>query len=377
MRHRLAAAFLLAALSISASCGDSSIKYYNLGVEAAQRNDIDEAIAMWRRSLEIRPDDPDTRYNLGMALLEKKQYAEAQMHFERAAAIRADDYELQYALGRTLEMQGDLTAAKKAYRFAVDLRPNSAGPNIGLASIALAQKQYASAEKYATEALRFAPRDPRANLILSESFHRQGNNQAAYAQLISARSYLSGDPDYLLLLGEVMNARRMFPDALSTLLLSKDAGQESSNLYYGLGVATHELQMYRDAEEYFRLALFRDKSNAAAWRGLARTRFELGDMPGSLDAWKQARTLEPDDGESELGIAIVHIRQRDFERAAAVLVPLSSRADAPPRTLYYLGHTLMRLGRTSEAKRAFERFLDGWQGEPALADEVREILVTL
>lgn len=376
MIRRTAPPLLMILLAVAA-CGDSSIRYYNLGVEAAQRGDLDEAIDMWGRSVAIRPDDPDTRYNLGLALLEKGRYAEAQIHFEKASAIRADDYDLQYALGRALEMQGELTEAKKAYRFAADLRPNFAGPNTGLASIALAQGQYATAEKYATEALRFAPRDPRANLVLSEAYYRQGNHQAAYAQLISARSYLSDDPEYLLLLGEVMNARRMFPDALSALLRSRELGQGSSALFYNLGIAAHELGMYRDAEEYYRLALFRDRSNADAWRGLARTRFELEDMNGSLEAWREAARLEPSDPETALGISVVHLRQREFEKAAAVLETLASRPDAPPRTMYYLGHTLMRLGRLAEAKRAFERFIDTWQGEPALLDEVREILVTL
>jgi len=377
MSRRITVTFALVVALLSASCGDSAIKYYNLGVEAAQRDDIDEAIAMWRKSLEIMPNDPDTRYNLGMALLEKKEYVEARIQFEKAAAIRADDYELQYALGRVLEMEGDLVGAKKAYHFASDLKPNFAGPNTGLASIAIKQEQFASAEKYATEALRFTPRDPRANLILSEAYYRQGNQQAAYAQLISARSYLSGDPDYLLLLGEVMNARRMFTDAFTTLTEAKDAGQESSELYYNLGYAADELQMYAEAEKYYRLSLYRDKTNADAWRGLARTRFELDDLPGSLEAWDQARKLAPGDGDVELGIAVVYIKQRDFEKAVSVLEPLSRRSDAPPRTLYYLGHSLMRIGRSAEAKRVFQRFIDTWQGEPALADEVRDILVTL
>lgn len=34
-------------LVLAVSCTDLAVKYYNLGVEAASRNDLDEAIEMW------------------------------------------------------------------------------------------------------------------------------------------------------------------------------------------------------------------------------------------------------------------------------------------------------------------------------------------
>ena len=64
-RRALAAAFLLLSCLAASGCSDSGIKYYNLGVDAARRDDLDEAIGYWRRSLEYNPGDPDTRYNLG------------------------------------------------------------------------------------------------------------------------------------------------------------------------------------------------------------------------------------------------------------------------------------------------------------------------
>ena len=168
MRRMAAAAAMAAILGCLSSCGgEKAIRYYNLGVEAAQRGDLNEAIAMWRSSLEHRPDDPDTRYNLGMAYLQKEQYQDALRHFKAADAIRPDDHELQYALGRALEMMRDYTGAKRAYRYAHGLKLNFHAPLTGLASIALLEEQYGSAEKFAAEAIKFAPLDARANLILA------------------------------------------------------------------------------------------------------------------------------------------------------------------------------------------------------------------
>jgi Flp pilus assembly protein TadD len=364
-------------LMFTVSCGDSALKYYNLGVEAAQRDDTDEAIVQWRKSAELNPSDPDTRYNLGMALLVHEEYAEAEKHFLVAAGIKSDDYRLQYGLGYSLEMQGKYSEAKKAYRYSISLKSNFHPPYSGLGAIALEQGLYNTAEKYTTDALRYSPYDKRGNLVLAEAYYMQQNYQAAYAQLISSRSWIGLEPDYLLLLGKVMNARHMYVDARHTLLMAKDAGKSGTDLFLHLGIASFETEDFKDAREYYRLALYRDDTNVEAWTGLARTDYELDDLEESLEAWNRARALTPDDPEIDLGISIIHIRTRNFEKAVSILEKLSARDDAPPRTFYYLGHSLMRLGRREEARESFELFLVKWQGDEALAGEVRELLITL
>lgn len=374
-RVHIAAACLLLAMIVS--CGDSALKYYNLGVEAADRDDLDTAIDYWRKSIEIDPSDPDTRYNLGMALLDREEYAEAEENFKAAAAVKNDDYRLQYGLGRSLEMQGKYSEAKKAYRFSISIKSNFHPPYTGLGAIALRQGLYSSAENYATDALRYSPYDTRGNLVLSEAYFMQENYQAAYAQLISSRAWIGTEPDYLLLLGKVENARHMYADATQTLLSARDAGVTTTDLYLNLGIALFELEDFKGAYEYYRLALYRDDTNVKAWLGLARTEYELDNLQGSLEAWKKARVLTPEDPVIDLGIAMIYIRTRDFDQAVTVLEALRARGDAPPRTLYYLGHSLMRAGRREDARRAFELFLLKWNGDEAMADEVREILVTL
>ncbi len=374
-RVSIVAAGLLLAFTVS--CGDSALKYYNLGVEAAQRDNIDEAIAQWRKAAELNPSDPDTRYNLGMALLGREEYAEAEEHFLAAARIQSDDYRLQYGLGHSLEMQGKYAEAKKAYRYSISLKSSFHPPYSGLGTIALEQDLYSTAEKYATEALHYSPYDKRGNLVLAEAYYMQQNYQATYAQLISSREWIGTEPDYLLLLGKVMNARHMYADAIQTLLTAKDAGKSGTDLFLHLGIASFGTDDFKDAREYYRLALYRDNTNADAWTGLARTEYELDYLEESLEAWNRARALAPDDPEIDLGIAIIHIHTRNFEEAVTVLEKLRARDNAPPRTLYYLGHALMRLGRRDEARKSFAMFLVKWQGDEALADEVREILVTL
>ena len=57
-----------------------------------------------------------------------------------------------------------------------------------------------------------------------------------------------------------------------------------------------------------------------------------------------------------------------------MLTGIADREDTPSRTLYYLGHALMRTGEMEEAKRRFEAFVATWRGDRRLIDEVQSIL---
>ena len=43
---------------------------------------------------------------------------------------------------------------------------------------------------------------------------------------------------------------------------------------------------FKDAYEYYKLAVYRDDTNAEAWKGLAKTEYELDHLDASLDAWR-------------------------------------------------------------------------------------------
>ena len=70
-------------------------------------------------------------------------------------------------------------------------------------------------------------------------------------------------------------------------------------------------------------------------------------------------------------------RARFQEEAVRILRELANESDAPQRTLYYLGHAYVRTGDTEAAVETFNRFMETWEGDPRLLEEVGEIVKTL
>jgi tetratricopeptide (TPR) repeat protein len=377
--------FMLAALlactvlfSALAGCGsDKSLKYYNLGVDAANRNDLDGAISLWTESLKYRPDNPKARYNLGVALFEEKKYAPAADQLREAARLDPRDFQALAYLGNSLEALDSLVEAKSSYSRAVNINPNYEPALAGLASIALKEGQYQTAEDYATTAAQIEPEDIQANLLLSEAYDRLGDHEAAYAQLGLARRLAPNNPEVFFLLGKVAYARHMYSDAVEALESARKLGMSTADLFLYLGLSAGAMDDLASAENYFKLAVFKNDTSAAAWKGLAETYVRTKKWSEASPAVSKALALNPDDMELYIDRARVELNAGDFAAAAADLEKVERSPDAPPITFYYLGHAYLRSGDRAKARAAFERFIEKGQASKSLIEEAKTILSTL
>lgn len=79
----------------------------------------EEAMAAYRRALQINPDLPDAHLNLGRILHERGEVGGAEMHYRLALGARPDDSTAAYNLGVALQDQERLEEAAHAYQMAL------------------------------------------------------------------------------------------------------------------------------------------------------------------------------------------------------------------------------------------------------------------
>ena len=56
---------------------------------------MDEAIAQYRKAVEVKPDFPDAHYNLGIAFIQKGQINDAVAEFQEAVHLNPNDSSAQ------------------------------------------------------------------------------------------------------------------------------------------------------------------------------------------------------------------------------------------------------------------------------------------
>ncbi len=364
-----------AILAPISGCGpDKSVRYYNLGLDAAKREDYAGAVELWSEALRYRPDDPETRYNLGAALIAMKRYSEAETHLREAAAVNSLDADAQQLLGKSLEEQDRLPEAKNAYEFALGIEPTHVPSLIGLASIALKEGQARSAENYATRATALDPGNLEASMLLSEAYFRNDDFNAAYGQILSARRLGPPNASLYLLTGKIAYSRHMYADALDALRSARALGSATDELFCYLGLANLALGDTGEAETEFRLSIYKNRENANAWKGLAETYIREKRWSEAGEAVEQASRIDPSDPGIVLNGAAVRMGTGDLSGAVRVLEALRAHPRYPSITDYYLGHAFLRMGNDEQARTAFKRFVETWEGDQALAEEAKALV---
>jgi tetratricopeptide (TPR) repeat protein len=108
--------------------------WYERGAEL-EEDSPEEAMAAYRRALEIEPGLADAHVNLGRLLHERGETAGAERHYRMALAARPDDTTAAYNLGVVLQDLGRLREAADAYVAALELDRTLADAHYNLSGI--------------------------------------------------------------------------------------------------------------------------------------------------------------------------------------------------------------------------------------------------
>ena len=114
---------------------DFAQAHYNLGNALKDLGNLDEAVACYRRALELRPDYAKAYNNLGVALCDQGKPDEAVACCRRALELRPQDAQTHFNLGSALEWIGDLAGAEDCFRAALGHNPRFALAHYKLAEL--------------------------------------------------------------------------------------------------------------------------------------------------------------------------------------------------------------------------------------------------
>ena len=109
--------------------------WYEQGLALEYEEEVEEAMASYRRALELDANLPDAHLNLGRLLHERGEAAEAERHYRLALAARPGDATAAFNLGVALQDLKHLRDAAKAYEAALASDPGYADAHYNLAGV--------------------------------------------------------------------------------------------------------------------------------------------------------------------------------------------------------------------------------------------------
>ena len=141
--------------------------FEGMAILQVRRGDYADAIASYRRVLELTPDDHDAKVGLGRALAFDGQYDAALRNFQELLQERPGDTDALEGLARVQAWAGRPAAALPIFQNLAAHYPANPEYAVGLARVEMNLHQYSEARKTLTALLAAHPRNRDAQLQLA------------------------------------------------------------------------------------------------------------------------------------------------------------------------------------------------------------------
>jgi len=311
----------LFAKAVSADPKDYAAHFHLALSQSMLRRDA-EALAEYKKVLELKPGLYEAELNLGILLLRNKQAADAAAYLQRAAEQKPKEFRPRWYYAEAL-LEGDPAKAEAEYRAALELNAKSAAAELGLARSLARQNRLADAAPHYRAAAQLDASYKDALLELADGYEK--NKQAAEAIAIyqqfpenaGAQEHLgrlllesqhSSDaiapleaavqkdptPANRLALATAYVFEKHFDKALPLLdqIAAAEPGNYSIRMMYGR--ALRDSKKYDPAAQQFFQAARIKPGEKEAWNELAGMLYLLEKYPESLAALDKARALGDD-----------------------------------------------------------------------------------
>ena len=308
---------------------------HNLGAALASRKRYAEAEPLIRKALSIQNNYIQAHLTLAALLIDTGRIAEAEPHLRYAAKRRPGNPLITAHLGDLEVAKGNKNKAAEYYREALSKTPIlRAACNLG--TIYIAEGKLKEAKAVLEEAVSASPAASRPRYLLGVLAMRGGEPRIAVihfrnALMISPSSIeirnaldnalkeamghakeiaacldqLKEKPDderILLRLGKLLLAAGRPEEAVPRYRQVLSRNSKSLEAMKGLGDAMIMLKRYREAEDYYFMALREAPNNAVLHHNLASAMAYQGKYEPAVVHYREALRLNPEYKEAELNL---------------------------------------------------------------------------
>ncbi len=194
--------------------------YFETAMDKYVQKLYDEAIPLYRKFLEIAPNDFQGRYFLARCLDHTGNTAEALKTYAHALRISSEDYDAHYYLGSLLFKTGEDKRALEHFQAAHRSMPALGSAVVQMGNVHRARKEYEKAGEYYRQALALEPEQPESRIALAVLRRDQGDPGGARKDLEAVvKKWKDSSPAYyelgntLAAIGDIDGALRSFRTA--------------------------------------------------------------------------------------------------------------------------------------------------------------------
>jgi tetratricopeptide (TPR) repeat protein len=252
---------------------------------------------LFAHAIAVTKDNAIAHINLGVALEEEDRKPEALAEYRKAIEIEPNRFQARNNVANLLAAMGLREEAYREYQEALRLNPDAAVAQINFATLLSEMGRFDEAMKEYTNAAQLEPDDPRAYYLMGKACLRQGQDAEAVKHFREALERDPNDFQTMTWLARVLAsdqnpAVRKGTEAVSLAERAANlTGGEQPFVLDTLAMAYAEAGRFKDAQATVQRAL-----QVAAAAGAQKT---VSDMQGRLQLYQSDRAYREDFGKTQ------------------------------------------------------------------------------
>lgn len=331
---------------------------FNFALVLGMEGKDTEAVAAWRRTLELKPGLFEANLNLGILLVRGRQPADAVPVLHDAVAAKPSEFRPLFFYAQALYDSGDFAEAEKNFQASLALDAKSAGANLGMARSLLKQGKLPDSAPFFRAAASLDPSYKNALLELGIEYDRNGQSGEAIAIFKEFPSNQAVTKRMTELLVATDQAAAAIP-ALETAVANAATTKNRMALIDAYRQANQRGKMM----EQLQLAVEGDPSNFDLRMSYGRNLRDDHKFPAAAREFQAAAGLKPDSVAALNELAGVLIMAERYDDGLAALDRVRALGKEIPGDLYLRAITLDKLHRNKPALEAYREFLAAASGK--------------
>ncbi|MBF0359313.1 MAG: tetratricopeptide repeat protein [Magnetococcales bacterium] len=323
---------------------ENSVVLSNLGVALQAQGKLDEAAASCQKAIKFKPDYLEAYSNLGNILQDMCRYDEAVENYQKALLINPGHIATLYNFGTFLQRVGELDAAVLSYRRVIAINPNLVEPLYNLGTVLQAQGKLDEAVASYQKVIAIKPGYADAYCNLGVILHEQGKLDEAAENYQKALAF---NPNYAFAyynLGTVLQDQGEDQAGVACYQKAITINPEYADAYCNLGNALKNQGKLEDAANCYQKAISLKPDFAGAHYNFGVLLQDHGKYEDAVNCYQKAISIKPDFAEvySNLG-SILHEQSKLEEAIVNQQKAISIKPDYA-EAYFNLGNSLISQG---------------------------------
>jgi len=331
--------------------------HFNLALAYTFLHKDPEAVAEYRKTLELKPGLYEAQLNGGILLMRQNNPADALPLFEGAAEQKAKEYRPRYYLAEAQLQTGAFDKAEQNYRLALELDPKSANAELGLAHTLARQGKLGDSEPHFRQSAQLEPKYHEYLLELAQFYEE--NKQPAEAIAIYKEF-----PDNVAAqehLGELMLENKQYADAIPRLesAYAKDPTQANRAALAASYIFAEQIEK---ALPLLDQAVAAEPSNYDLRMMYARALRDRKQFPAAARQFYEAAKLKPAESKTWDQLGGMLYMMGDYQQSLQAYAKAHDLGDDTPGNWFFRAIVLDKLKQLKPAVEAYQHFLSVSKG---------------